>query len=171
MALGEGGITSLMEEINTDMLNEGGEPDKLWTLYQKPELDRLIAPLKQGTPLERAYFQRFFTFVSKEQILSKTGGNTDSSRGFAGLWHTPLAEKIESGNILLGLKITEKRQSGPGKGYDLITLSIPRQGDDFLPNFRTGPGKAMISFRTSAPETSLSSILTKTNPMSFGRYS
>lgn len=120
------------------MLNEGGESGKLWTLYQKPELDRLIAPLKQGTPLERAYFQRFFTFVSKEQILSKTGGNTDSSRGFAGLWHTPLAEKIESGNILLGLKITEKRQSGPGKGYDLITLSIPRQGDDFLPNFRTG---------------------------------
>jgi len=138
MALGEGGITSLMEEINTDMLNEGSESGKLWTLYQKPELDRLIAPLKQGTPLERAYFQRFFTFVSKEQILSKTGGNTDSSRGFAGLWHTPLAEKIESGNILLGLKITEKRQSGPGKGYDLITLSIPRQGDDFLPNFRTG---------------------------------
>ena len=138
MALGEGGISSLMEEIDTDMLNLKGESGKLWTVYQKPQLDELITPLKQGTPLERAYFQRFFTFVSKEQILSKTGGNNDSSRGFAGLWHTPLTEKIESGNILLGLKITDKRQSTSGKGYDLITLSIPRQGDDFLPNFRTG---------------------------------
>lgn len=138
MALGEGGISPLMEEIDTDMLNQKGESGKLWTMYQKPELDRLIAPLKQGTPLERAYFQRFFTFVSKEQILSKTGGNNDSSRGFAGLWHTPTAEKIESGNLLSGLKITGKRQSAPGKGFDLITLRIPRQGDDFLPNFRTG---------------------------------
>ena len=69
---------------------------------QSRKLDRLIAPLKRGTPLERAYFQRFFTFVSKEQILSKTGGNNDSSRGFAGLWHTPTAEKIESGNLLSG---------------------------------------------------------------------
>lgn len=138
MALGEGGVSSVMEEIDADRLNEKGESGKLWTLYQRPELNKLIAPLKQGTPLERAYFQRFFTFVSKEQILSKTGGNNDSSRGFAGLWHTPLTEKIESGNIFLGLKIIDKRQSVPGKGFDLITLSIPRQGDDFLPNFRTG---------------------------------
>ena len=28
--------------------------------------------------------------------------------------------------------------SWPNKGYDLIDLSIPEQGDDFLPNFRQG---------------------------------
>lgn len=49
MALGEGGISPLMEEIDTDMLNQKGESGKLWTMYQKPELDRLIAPLKRGT--------------------------------------------------------------------------------------------------------------------------
>lgn len=46
--------------------------------------------------------------------------------------------KIENGNILTGLKITDKRKSSPNKGYDLIELSIPTYGEDFLPNFRKG---------------------------------
>lgn len=138
IAFGEGAIAPVTEELNTDLLNELQVHSKLWNDYQEPQLQETINTLKRCTPLERAYFQRFFTFVSKEQILSKTGGRNDPSNGFAGLWHTPLAEKIESGNILLGLTITEKRQSAPGKGYDIIDLNIPEQGEDFLPNFRTG---------------------------------
>lgn len=138
IAFGEGAIAPVTEELNTDLLNELQVHSKLWNDYQEPQLQETINMLKRCTPLERAYFQRFFTFVSKEQILSKTGGRNDPSNGFAGLWHTPLAEKIESGNILLGLTITEKRQSAPGKGYDIIDLNIPEQGEDFLPNFRTG---------------------------------
>lgn len=138
ISLANGGIGSIIDQLDAEVLNEKDEHGKLWTVYQEPELKHLIHPLKQGTPLEQAYFRRFFTFVSKEQLLNKSGGNNDSSRGFAGLWHTPLAEKIEAGNILLGLKITSRKQSTPGRGYDLITLSVPRQGDDFLPNFRTG---------------------------------
>ncbi len=138
MAFGDGAIASVTEELSTDLLNELQVSNRLWNDFQEPQLQETINTLKRCTPLERAYFQRFFTFVSKEQILSKTGGKNDSSNGFAGLWHTPLAEKIESGNILLGLTVTEKRQSGPGKGYDIIELHIPQQGEDFLPNFRTG---------------------------------
>lgn len=137
-ALSEGAIGKVVEELSTDLLNEAQVHSKLWTDYQEPQLEETIRTLKRCTPLERAYFNRFYTFVAKEQLLNKTGGNTDPSSGFASLWHTPLAEKIESGNILLGLTITDKRKSAPNKGYDIIELNIPQQEEDFLPNFRTG---------------------------------
>lgn len=138
MALGEGAIASVTECLSTDLLNELQVKGRLWTDYQEPQLQEIIQTLKHCTPLERAYFQRFFTFVSKELILSKTGGGSDADGGFAGLWHTPLQEKIEAGNILTELKITDKQQSAPGKGYDLITLERTALPDDFIPNFRNG---------------------------------
>ena len=138
MAFGEGAINAVTEAIDTDVLNEYQCYNKLWTNYQEPELEQIIQTLKHTSPLEKAYFQRFYTFVSKESILGRTGGKNDPSRGFAGLWHIPLADKLEAGNILVGLKITNKQKSEPGKGYDLITLDIPQQGEDFLPNFRKG---------------------------------
>lgn len=138
IALSEGAIASFTENLSTDLLNEFQVHNKLWTDFQEPELQQTIDTLKRCTPLERAYFQRFFTFVSKEQLLNKTGGRNDAAKGFAGTWHTPLNEKIEAGNILIGLTISNKQKSGPGKGYDIIELKIPQQGEDFLPNFRTG---------------------------------
>lgn len=77
------------------------------------------------------------------------GGRTDPASGFASLWHTPLNEKLEAGNILLGLKVTDKRKSGPNKGYDLIDLSIPEQ--------------ETTSCLTSGRETSSSFIRTQMN--------
>ena len=138
MKLGDGGIGQVIEALDTDLLNEYQVHNRLWEDFQEPQLQEAIQTLKHTTPLERAYFQRFFTFVSKEQILSKTGGKNDPSHGFAGLWHLPLPEKLEAGNILLGLTIRNKQKSAPNKGYDLIELNIPQQEEDFLPNFRTG---------------------------------
>ena len=138
MAFSEGAISKVTEELDTDLLNELQLHNRLWNDFQEPELYKTIQTLKHCTPLEKAYFQRFFTFISKESVLSRTGGNDDPSRGFASVWNTTLAEKLENGNILTGLKIIDKRKSSPNKGYDLIELSIPVQGEDFLPNFRKG---------------------------------
>ena len=138
MALSEGAIGSLEEEISTDVLNVNGSHGRLWNDYQEPELSSIIQTLKQNSPIEKAYFQRFYTFVSKESVLSKIGSMNEHGAGFSGLWHTPLDEKLESGNILIGLKIKDKSKSSPGKGYDLIDLLIPQQGEDTLPNFRKG---------------------------------
>ena len=138
MAFSEGAISKVTEGLDTDLLNELQLHNRLWNDFQEPELYKTIQTLKHCSPLEKAYFQRFFTFISKESVLSRTGGNDDPSRGFASVWNTTLAEKLENGNILTGLKIIDKRKSSPNKGYDLIELSIPVQGEDFLPNFRKG---------------------------------
>jgi hypothetical protein len=50
----------------------------------------------------------------------------------------PLTEKKDAGNIYTDLHIIRKEQSSAGSGYDTITLSVPDQGKDFLPNFRIG---------------------------------
>lgn len=147
MRLGEGAIGEVVDSLSTDLLNELQVSGKLWNDYQEPQLQTAINTLKRCTPLERAYFNRFFTFVAKEQILSKTGGNSDASHGFAGNWHIPLHEKLEAGNILLRLTILQKQSSGPGKGYDLIELHIPTQEEDFLPNFRTGDMVILYSYQ------------------------
>lgn len=147
MRLGDGAIGEIIDSLSTDLLNELQIGGKLWNDYQEPQLQTAINTLKRCTPLERAYFNRFFTFVSKEQILSKTGGSNDASHGFAGNWHIPLHEKLEAGNILTGLTIQEKQSSGPGKGYDLIELHIPAQDEDFLPNFRTGDMVILYAYK------------------------
>lgn len=147
MQLGDGAIGEIVDSLSTDLLNELQIGGKLWNDYQEPQLQTAINTLKRCTPLERAYFNRFFTFVSKEQILSKTGGSNDASHGFAGNWHIPLHEKLETGNILTGLTIREKQSSGPGKGYDLIELHIPAQDEDFLPNFRTGDMVILYAYK------------------------
>lgn len=147
MRLGDGAIGEIVDSLSTDLLNELQIGGKLWNDYQEPQLQTAINTLKRCTPLERAYFNRFFTFVSKEQILSKTGGSNDASHGFAGNWHIPLHEKLEAGNILTGLTIQEKQSSGPGKGYDLIKLHIPAQDEDFLPNFRTGDMVILYAYK------------------------
>lgn len=147
MRLGDGAIREIVDSLSTDLLNELQIGGKLWNDYQEPQLQTAINTLKRCTPLERAYFNRFFTFVSKEQILNKTGGSNDASHGFAGNWHIPLHEKLEAGNILTGLTIQEKQSSGPGKGYDLIELHIPAQDEDFLPNFRTGDMVILYAYK------------------------
>lgn len=147
MQLGDGAIGEIVDSLSTDLLNELQIGGKLWNDYQEPQLQTAINTLKRCTPLERAYLNRFFTFVSKEQILSKTGGSNDASHGFAGNWHIPLHEKLEAGNILTGLTIQEKQSSGPGKGYDLIELHIPTQDEDFLPNFRTGDMVILYAYK------------------------
>lgn len=115
MNFAEGGVTKAIEGLSTDLLNEMQTHERLWTDFQEPQLQSAINTLKRCTPLERAYFDRFFTFVSKEMLLNKTGGNDDPSRGFAATWHNPTKEKMEAGNILTGLTVADKKKAARKK--------------------------------------------------------
>ncbi len=144
----KGETSALLSELTPELLNEKKQTNKLWHDYQQPEIERHLTILRQHSDLERAYFERYCTFVSKEQLLNKTGGSPDNSRGLAALWHLTIPEKLELGNILLGLRITAREKSAEYKGYDRITLRIPRQEDDFLPNFRKGDMVILYPYTT-----------------------
>jgi len=132
------GFEHTLNEFTPEVLNVAGTQDFFYNKYLKPQLAAITAPLHALSPLEEAYFCRMMTFVLREQMISKVGAQEGTNTSSSDLWNMPLAEKKDAGNIYTDLHITKKEMSGEGTGYDTITLSIPDQGKDFLPNFRIG---------------------------------
>lgn len=122
------------QTLNVNQLNT-----TFYQRYLQPQIQGIVNPLQERTALEKAYFSRMLTFVMKEQIMSKVGAQEGIGSSDAYLWNMPLTEKKETGNIYTDLRIIRKEASaGEGTGYDTLTLQVPPQGDDFLPNFRRG---------------------------------
>ena len=132
------GFEHALDEFTPDVLNVAGAQDFFYNKYLKPQLAAITDPLHTLSPLEEAYFCRMMTFVLREQMISKIGAQEGTNTSSSDLWTMPLAEKKDAGNIYTDLHIIKKEMSGEGAGYDTITLSVPDQGKDFLPNFRIG---------------------------------
>lgn len=136
--IANGKLMEILNNLTPEQLNTKGVFNKLWIHYQEPEIRQLLDTFRQASPIEKAYFTRFTTFLAKEQLIGKTGGGLDPSKGFAALWNLPLTEKIESGIILTNLHIKQKYQSHPNRAYDMIELEMATNNMDFVPNFRKG---------------------------------
>ena len=132
------GFEHTLNEFTPDVLNVAGTQDFFYNKYLKPQLAAITDPLHALSPLEEAYFCRMMTFVLREQMISKVGAQEGTNTSSSDLWTMPLAEKKDAGNIYTDLHIIKKEKSNEGSGYDTITLSVPDQGKDFLPNFRIG---------------------------------
>lgn len=135
----EGGAATLFDGLTPEDLNVRQIDNPLWKRYQQPQLAGLLEPIQQASDLERAYFYRFFTFIEKEHILSKVGTAEKEGSGFATVWNNSLEEKKQTGDIFCDLEILSLENSHEAaEGIDRITLRIPEQENNFLPNFRTG---------------------------------
>ncbi|HRL63247.1 MAG TPA: AAA domain-containing protein, partial [Segatella copri] len=132
------GFEHALNEFTPDVLNVAGTQDFFYNKYLKPQIEAITSPLHNLSPIEEAYFCRMMTFVLREQMISKVGAQEGTNTSSSDLWTMPLAEKKDAGNIYTDLHIIRKEQSSAGSGYDTITLSVPDQGKDFLPNFRIG---------------------------------
>ena len=132
------GFEHALNEFTPEVLNVAGTQDFFYNKYLKPQIEAITKPLHALSPLEEAYFCRMMTFVLREQMISKVGAQEGTNTSSSDLWTMPLAEKKDAGNIYTDLHIKRKEQSCAGSGYDTITLSVPDQGKDFLPNFRIG---------------------------------
>ena len=127
-----------IDALIPDTLNARGLHNNYYNQWIQPRLQALTAPLHDLSPLERSYFSRMATFAFREQLAGKVGAQEGVSHCTADLWSLPLAEKRDAGDILTSLHIIYKEKSSTFNGYDTLTLSIPHQGEDFLPNFRAG---------------------------------
>ena len=155
--MAENGFDRMLPLLTPQTLNVEKQNDNFYNRYLLPQLTETLAPLHQLNDLERAYFTRMMTFVIKEQLVSKVGVQEGVGNSNADLWNMPLAEKKETGNIYTGLKITKKERSSSFNGYDTITLSVPQQGEDFLPNFRRGDMIYLYAYKKNeAPDVRMS---------------
>ena len=132
------GFAPTLNSLTPTTLNEKQISTSFFQRYVLPRLQAVTQPLQQLTDVERAYFCRMMTFVYREQLATKVGQQEGVGNAVADLWNMPLAEKRETGNIYTGLTIASTERSSDFSGIDLITLSVPDQGEDFLPNFRLG---------------------------------
>lgn len=155
--MADNGFDRMLPLLTPQTLNVEKQDDNFYNRYLLPQLTETLAPLHQLNDLERAYFTRMMTFVIKEQLVSKVGVQEGVGNSNADLWNMPLAEKKETGNIYTGLTITEKERSSSFNGYDTITLAVPQQGEDFLPNFRRGDMIYLYAYKKNeAPDVRMS---------------
>ena len=132
------GFEAVIDMIRPETVNVKQLNNEFYHRWKLPSLQQICAPLHNLSPLERAYYCRMMTFVYREQRISKLGAQEGISRCGADLWNMPLAEKKEIGDIFIGLQLMKKEKSAEYNGFDTLTLSVPDQGEDFLPNFRPG---------------------------------
>lgn len=159
--MAENGFHRLLPLMTPQVLNVEKQNDAFYQRYLLPQLTEVLAPLHQLSELERAYFTRMMTFVIKEQLVSKVGAQEGVGNSNADLWNMPLAEKKDTGNIYTELTITDKSCSSSFNGYDTITLNVPQQGIDFLPNFRRGDMVYLYAYKKNEEPDVRKSILFK----------
>ncbi|MCF0197323.1 MAG: DNA helicase, partial [Bacteroidaceae bacterium] len=131
---------------NADDLNERNLQTTLWRNYKLPQIEATLQPLRDASPLERAYVLRMLQFVAREQSLAKLGSHGGDDSGFASTWHSTLDEKRAAGNIIDRLSPPRRSTSAqdPATAVSTITFSLlPDDGaenDNLLSgtNFRVG---------------------------------
>ena len=155
------GFKQTLPLLSPETLNEKALDTPFFHRYLYPQIDVVTRPLHRLSPLEEAYFCRMMTFVYREQLLSKVGHIEGKGGCGADLWNMPLAEKRETGNIFTGLQLEKMTSSRAYNGFDLLTFSIPEQGEDFLPNFRRGDMVYLYACREGAEPDVRASILFK----------
>ena len=163
------GFGRILPHLSVATIYKDVVKDRIFHEYVEPELSELLAPLGCLSPIEHAYFERMMTFVYREQACQKLGSATarlqHSGGAASDLWLMPLSEKMESGNIFLGLRIGELKCSSPYSGFDIVTLTMSEEPSG-QENFRRGD--MVYLFAYSGQPDVRSSILYKGTLEDFG---
>ena len=135
LAYARGELRQTLEPLTADALNERGVTGKLWEQYQRPQLAALLHPIHAATPLARAYYFRFLTFVELEQLLAKIGNPAKEGSGFAAKWQASAEEKRQCGEMYAELTPILPTTEG---AIEHIALRYPAHEAQELSNFRPG---------------------------------
>lgn len=127
----------ILDGLSPEQLNKKKVNNKLWTVYQRPQIAAVLNPIQQASDLEKAYYFRFLTFIANEHVMSKLGNKTKDSSGFAAAWHKSLKEKREAGNIYDSLRLLSPARETTGLIRSVI-LGFSENEDKDMSNFRIG---------------------------------
>jgi len=98
------------------------------------KLEELKKVLDSASTLEKKYFYRYISFISRELYLQKTGDEGyDSSMSVSALWNTNFEERKDALDLISGLEIQEMDDSG----RDMI-IRFKREESEDCVNFREG---------------------------------
>lgn len=145
------GFGRILPLLTPDTIYKGVARDGFFHRYVLPEVNALCNHLQALPPLERTYLERMATFVYREQLCQKLGVVEGQGNAVADLWQMPLSEKLETGNIYIGLTITKRERLAADGGYSLITLALPTTTETLdenrASNFRRGDMVYLYAYR------------------------
>ena len=95
------GFGRILPLLQPAVVFKEAQKDDFYYRYMEPPVGKVASQLSRLTPLERAYYERMLTFVYREQLIGKVGRQEGQGGAASDLWNMPLAEKIETGNIIL----------------------------------------------------------------------
>lgn len=146
-SIAQNGFWHITDSIKPENFLQNKQKASYFNRYIANDIEGVSRSLLRLKPLERKYFDRMMTFVYREQLASTLGAQEGQGTHGSDLWNMPLAEKKETGSIYTALRITKKEKSSNYNGFDTITLGVPDQGEDFLPNFREGDFVYLYAYR------------------------
>lgn len=121
-------VKKVFEEL-FDLDNYGRVPQ-----FFLDKLDSIKKVLDLSSELERTYFCRYVSFISRELFLQKTGdGDFGSYMSVSTLWNTSFQERKEALELIENLEIKEIDDRGRG----MIVYFNRKDGSDCV-NFREG---------------------------------
>lgn len=145
--LANGMSEEIFPNLYADDLNTFNVDNILWKKYNKPQLESILNNYHSAFSIEKAYFNRYYTFIKKEQLYSKIGNDSINRSGYASLWNMSLEDKIANGSILFKLCLKEKAKSSRSTGYDIVKLNIPKLSNDFNSHMRAGDMVVLYSYK------------------------
>ena len=135
LAYAKGELRETLEPLTAEALRTRSGSNKLWEQYQRPQLEALLHPIHAATPLARAYYFRFLSFVELEQLLAKIGNAAKEGSGFAAKWQASAEEKMQTGDMYAEMTPILPTKEGP---IETVTLRYPAHEAQELSNFRPG---------------------------------
>ncbi|MDR0546561.1 MAG: AAA family ATPase [Dysgonamonadaceae bacterium] len=139
---------NLLNSISSQNLNAAQLTGKFFDNYLAPSIDQFPAAFSTLNTIEKHYFLRLYTFITKELWLSKAGEREyEGLKKASVLWNASIEDKLLAGEILYNLKIVDNQAASE---THTITLNIPEYADLYLPNFR--PGDAVVLYERNNEE-------------------
>ena len=161
MKIATDGFGRVIDLLKPETLLQNKAKQGFFNQWVAPRLRCVTDSLQRLSPLEKAYVCRMMTFVFRERLYSKAGTGNGQGNSDADLWSLPVDEKHERGSIYTLLYIIDKAKISSHGGYDLITLGVPKQGEDFLPDFRIGDFVYLYAYNKGEMPDARRSILHK----------
>lgn len=141
-ALREGHVDDVLSLLTEEQINERGLDNKFYHQYLRPQILDIVRPIQERGGVAKKYFDRFLTFLAREQFRAKTDDHRpDSNRSFAALWRVDEAAKSLSGDMLAGLRPEPMEAAGR---VESISMRLPEGVDGGCANF--SPGEMVLFY-------------------------
>lgn len=144
--IANGELYQIMKSIRTDDLRIKKVSDKLWDVYVRPRIDKVLNVFGNlpEDDIAMDYVMRYCTFLTKENWYAKMGNPQSGAHGYADLWNNPSVVRVESGemfaNLTIGsLDIEDYRVVG-------LTLQLPNDENSCQTNFRLGDSVQVYAY-------------------------